>query len=91
MFEQNGVELVGLQQAGNAVDGVAVRQGHYTVETDVGKEGNFAAGVFIDGNFRAAEQKSGCRPMVRSSFTECWVGLVLVSPAVAIGHQGEVD
>ncbi|MNF97346.1 hypothetical protein D3C84_801730 [compost metagenome] len=27
---------------------------------------------------------SGCRPMERSSLTECWVGLVLVSPAVAM-------
>ena len=26
---------------------------------------------------------SGCKPMERSSFTECWVGLVLISPAMA--------
>ena len=34
---------------------------------------------------------SGWIPRLRSSVTECWVGLVFCSPGDQVGHQGQVD
>ena len=36
------------------------------------------------GRFARQSRRSGAMPMLRSSFTECWVGLVLSSPAVSM-------
>jgi hypothetical protein len=52
---------------------------------DVGEERNLAPLLIRQRILRAAQQDSGWMPMPRSSFTECWVGLVLISEAPTVG------
>ncbi len=50
----------------------------------VGSEANIAIFERIEASSEASERQtttSGWMPMRRSSLTECWVGLVLSSPA----------
>ena len=35
-------------------------------------------------SFKRHTKMSGCKPIERISLTECWVGLVLISPAASM-------
>jgi hypothetical protein len=48
----------------------------------VAEQAQLPALALGDRHLAAAEQDVGWMPMERSSFTECWVGLVFISPAV---------
>jgi hypothetical protein len=62
-----------------------------TAAPHVGEQRDLAALASGSGCSLRHSSTSGWMPMLRSSLTECWVGLVFSSPAAAMyGHQGQV-
>ncbi len=73
-----------MEAQGDLVDAVHVLGGDDGTLLDIGEQRDLAP--LFRGSGRSARQRSmsGWMPMERSSLTECWVGLVLISPAVGM-------
>ena len=74
----------GVQHAGNLVDRVGVQRRNHGIRRDVGEERDLAASPSGIGRSARHSTMSGWMPISRSSFTECCVGLVFISPAAGM-------
>jgi hypothetical protein len=81
-LDQALVQTLLMEQQGNLVDVFHVLGGDHRLGLDVAEQGDFGLDVGDRSRSLRHNRTSGWIPMLRSSLTLCWVGLVLTSPAV---------